>query len=846
MARSPLGVAWYCYRATFLARWRAYAALVLLIGLTGGLAMASLAAARRTQSSYPTMLAAAHSSQVISLTGIINPLLGSNSGYNAPLVARIARVPHVSRVASQVGLDIIPVTAAGAPISLPTFPVAAGNGLGSVGGEGFAQDRLVVLAGRLADPRRADEIDVDPQVAAAVGWHVGQRIRMGIYTNAQTNLPAFGTASVPPYRVQPVTVVGLAEEPHQVVEDDTDNTQSLAFFTPAFTSPLLQCCTNYAETVLRVSGGPRRVASVVASVSALGSFQTADTFLDVAKAERAVKPESIALGAFGVIAGLAALLISIQLLGRLLRSTAPVTEALRATGAGPWTAAGPGLLGAGLAAAAGAVAAGAVAVALSPLAPLGPVRPAYPYPGVSWDWLVLGSGMAVLLLVLSAAALVISYRSAPHRAATRRRSVGAGTTVVQAAAAGLPAPAVTGIHFAVDPGASDAVPVRSAIFGALLAVVVVVSTVVFGSSLDSLVAKPALYGWNWDYALVAGGASGNMPEAEATRLLDADRYVTAWSGAYFAATTIDGQTVPILGENPGAPVQPPVLSGHGLQGKGQVVLGAATLAQLHKRVGDTVEVATGAGPPARLRIVGTATMPTMGAGGEIHLEMGSGALLDAALIPPADRNVFNDPQPGPEVAFVRVKGGAPAVPSVPAQSGLPLTTGGPAARSLNRIAGQLTNTFNFGVAVSPVLRPAEIVNYRSLGTTPAILGGTLAAGAVTALILTLVASVRRRRRELALLKTLGFTSRQLAATVAWQSSVTVGLGTAIGIPVGIVAGRSLWTLFAQSIHAVPSPAVPGWYMVVIAVGALVLANAVAALPGRMAARTPTGLLLRAQ
>jgi len=68
---------------------------------------------------------------------------------------------------------------------------------------------------------------------------------------------------------------------------------------------------------------------------------------------------------------------------------------------------------------------------------------------------------------------------------------------------------------------------------------------------------------------------------------------------------------------------------------------------------------------------------------------------------------------------------------------------------------------------------------------------------------------------------------------------------ALGIPVGIAIGRALWNLFANDIHAVPSPSVPASYLVAVAVGALVLANAVAAIPGRMAARTPTALLLRA-
>ncbi len=131
-----------------------------------------------------------------------------------------------------------------------------------------------------------------------------------------------------------------------------------------------------------------------------------------------------------------------------------------------------------------------------------------------------------------------------------------------------------------------------------------------------------------------------------------------------------------------------------------------------------------------------------------------------------------------------------------------------ALRSLHRIANATSNPSNFGVAVVSVLRPAEIVNYRSLGTTPVVLGVSLAAGAVAALMLTLVASVRRRRRDLAVFKTLGFTRRQLAATVAWQSSVSVFIGVVVGVPLGVIAGRQLWNVFATEINAVPAPTVP--------------------------------------
>ena len=92
---------------------------------------------------------------------------------------------------------------------------------------------------------------------------------------------------------------------------------------------------------------------------------------------------------------------------------------------------------------------------------------------------------------------------------------------------------------------------------------------------------------------------------------------------------------------------------------------------------------------------------------------------------------------------------------------------------------------------------------------PVALATALAAGgAVAALGLTLTASVRRRRRDLALLKALGFTRRQLAACVAWQPTVAATIGVIAGIPLGIALGRWLWILFAHQICAVPRPSVP--------------------------------------
>jgi len=68
----------------------------------------------------------------------------------------------------------------------------------------------------------------------------------------------------------------------------------------------------------------------------------------------------------------------------------------------------------------------------------------------------------------------------------------------------------------------------------------------------------------------------------------------------------------------------------------------------------------------------------------------------------------------------------------------------------------------------------------------------------------------------------------------------------VGVPLGIILGRWLWDLFARTIHVVPEPSVPALSIALIAAGALILANIVAAIPAWSAARTPTALLLRAE
>ena len=548
------------------------------------------------------------------------------------------------------------------------------------------------------------------------------------------------------------------------------------------------------------------------------------------------------------------LLIGLQLVSRQLFDARGDLAVLRALGAGPATIVTDGLVGILASVVVGALLAAVVAVALSPLAPLGPVRSVYPDSGLAFDWTVIGVGLLVLVLCLGLGALVLAVRGAPHRVAARAGSESTATSKAAQAAgsAGLPPPAVMGVHFALQSGRGrTAVPVRSALLGAILAVAVVVSTVTFASSLRSLASNPALYGWNFSYLLNAT----NTTPTHSLVLLDRDPDVAAWDGYDYNVAEVDGQGVPFLFEDGHSrskgPISPPILSGHAVAARNQIVLGAATLAQLHKRLGDTVVVSYGAPgnpaylPPLRLVVVGTATMPAVGFSSIVddHTSMGTGALIAKAGLPESFQQILTTSDPtlnGPNLVFVRLRAGI---------------SGAAGRANLQRIAHAADSELSAAhgreaqgdtVSVVGVQRPAEIVNYQTMGLAPSLLAVALAVGAVAALGLTLLASVRRRRRDLALLKAVGFTRRQLVAALSWQASVAAAIGVAVGLPVGIVIGRWLWILFARQIYAVPEPSVPVGTVALIALGALLLANLAATLPGLIAARTPTAQLLHSE
>jgi hypothetical protein len=840
-----LMVARYRFRATFRRSVTSYLTVVLLIGLIGGVGMASIAAARRTQSSYPAFMASTNPSAVT-----MSVFSNNNGGQAGPnLKSKIEKLAGIKHVVTAFAPSMVPLTTRGAPeLNTLGYDIVAG----STDGMFLRQDKLGITQGHAANPESLNQIVLTAADAQAFHVHVGSKLTMGLYLPSQESLPGFGTPKVKPALAFHTTVVGIGVLNTQVVQDGVDKVYGYAFATAAMVKQMLTTLPGHAPSIYGVLLDPNvhnvvKIEQELINVVPRGyqdEFHV--TSQVVSTTELAVKPESVALGAFGLIAALACLVLAAQAISRFLQRSEEDRRVLRSLGASPSSTIGEGLIGVASAVVVGTLLAVLVAVVLSPLGPVGPIRPVYVAKGIAFDWTVLIVGFFVLVVVLTATAIALSVRGAPHRVG-RRREPRASRTVRTLQGAGMSVAGVVGVHFALESGRGrTAVPVRSVLVGTVLAVAMVIATLTFASGLQTLVSHPALYGWNWNYAI----NPTNAVPPTTLKLLGQDPEVAAYTGYDYNNAEINGLTLPILLTSTHDKVFPPVLSGHEINANNQIVLGAATVAELHKRVGDTVTFSYASAddtpiyiPPTKLVIVGIATLPAVGYTTFVaqHTSMGTGAIVPYAIEPSAMVKSIKDSDPllnGPELVFVRLR------PHVSASAGKANLEQILAAS--NKVLGAEKNATGDTVGLLSVVRPVQIVNYRSIGSTPIFLALGLAVGAVVALGLTLTSSVRRRRRDLALLKTFGFTQRQLSAAVAWQATVDAMVGIVVGIPFGIIMGRELWTLFARNINAVPDPTVPVLSVILVGVGTLIFTNLVAVLPGRSAARTSTAFVLRAE
>jgi hypothetical protein len=255
------------------------------------------------------------------------------------------------------------------------------------------------------------------------------------------------------------------------------------------------------------------------------------------------------------------------------------------------------------------------------------------------------------------------------------------------------------------------------------------------------------------------------------------------------------------------------------------VVGAVTMRKLHVSIGDTV-TATRAGVRRALKIVGRVVLPGLGNyPGADKTAIGEGAVFTFAGL--------NDL--GPRFGISLLVRFAPG------------TTVAGGAETLRSKLDALPRPESVDPpTVTRVQRPSDVSNYARVRATPIGLAAILGILSIAAVAHVLGAAVRRRSRDLAVLKTLGMVRRQIRATVAWQSSAVALVALAVGIPAGIATGRWAWSAFASQLGTVAEPRVPV-ILALLALPAVVAAcNLVAAVPARRAARTRPALVLRSE
>ena len=294
--------------------------------------------------------------------------------------------------------------------------------VGSVDGLLFNQDRFAVTSGRMADPTRADEVMVTQNAAASLGLHLDQVVPVVISSPSGSG----------PVRRIGLKVVGIGLLNREVVQDQ------IAEIPHVHRGDAGAHKIGGRRLQHRVPRGATRhgAADVGAVERRWNSTEQYFTDFQVssqlqAAANQSIRPEALALGVFGAVAGLAALLLGIQLVARQLSRREHDLAVMRAVGADPATTALDGLAGIFGSILVGAVLAAGVALALSVLFPIGPVRPVYPDRGVNADWTVLGVGVLVLVLVIGAGAVALALIGAPHRVQRRSRSFARRSSTVQ-------------------------------------------------------------------------------------------------------------------------------------------------------------------------------------------------------------------------------------------------------------------------------------------------------------------------------------------------------------------------------------------------------------------------------
>ncbi|MDQ3980517.1 MAG: FtsX-like permease family protein [Actinomycetota bacterium] len=608
-------------------------------------------------------------------------------------------------------------------------------------------------------------------------------------------------------------VVGLGVIPGQLPPISSGGIPSM-WMTPAWEHQYASTLAHTNTTGVKLRRGDADVRPFKAAVEQMARGLPTLFFTQrdaTAAVQRSFRSQAISLY---ILAGLLAAVLILfvgQALAREVRTQSSSGPALSALGMTRQQQAGvfalQGLLGGVIGGTVGA----AVSYLLSSAMPLGLARTVDPAPGPSFDPLVLVGGTiltAAVTVILSAA---LGWRTQWKTVDTSELS-GSGVRPSPRSFSWVPVSAAVGLRFSFrSHRGRDATSVATTLTGISVGLLALIATVVFGASLGHLLSTPRLWGATWQ-ARVGDGFAPDVDARIQSGLL-ADPWVQNLAAGTAAQLELDDRVrVDVFAMDAlRGHIAPVALEGRGPQASNEVFLGTAALRSLGARIGDRVKVSIGP-RSAELRIVGRGPLPL----GAFRDAGHSGMITFQALrtlVPEAQPNIY--------------------------------LVDGPAGTTPPDAAAYLAARHP-GIGVFPHELPTDFANFGRVDRLPLAIGAVLATVAVLTLVHALLSATRARRRDLAILKTLGFVRTQVAATVTWQATALIVASTLIALPLGVIAGRWSWNFFADWIGALALTVVPVPQVMAVVAGALIAGLIVAARPAQKASRVKPAVIFRTE
>ncbi|MEP7048678.1 MAG: FtsX-like permease family protein [Ilumatobacteraceae bacterium] len=822
-----------------------YAALAMIIAIGGGASLGAAITAHRTDRAYPDYTHRAHVA-----TLVVNPSLASVAMDKAIRRFRGVRAVHTSAL-------MLASLGATKPAPLSELEQSSVDAylqvIGSPDGRFVEVDRPQVSSGRPPTGDREIFISDDerPVLEAEVGHKLalGDSVDVAFWWSFIEDPSQDPSKVISPIGVESLSISGFGQLPDEVLPDELYPRQHvvvsadvarkyncLADYRPDMTDEEAlatampqSCSTSYWYYSLSLDDSPGVVDSIRTQfataadalksdlpplVTSLGGgyFYISQDRADVDTAvSRAIRPTVTALLTFALVALLTMLTIFAIVLARVVRRTEADSRTLASLGASVSQRArgvlGPILisLAIGLAGALG------TAALVSPVGPVGSVRSLVGSPGMSLPGRLTCSALGAFAVALLAIAVAMSFVGV--RRASRSTAGSRPTRRWFAALSRSDRPSLTnGVAAALDVRRSGT---GAAIGGCVVAVACGVGALVFAYNLTSLIGHPKEYGWPWDVGVITGAGYGDAKPDAVAATLDHDPEVERYAlYAFDSSSKFGDRSVPVVyGFSSTINPDLTIVDGRAPRKAGEAVLGEETARQLALGVGDHVTVQSNyLSGNNDVEVVGTAVLPAVSAFIADRTGLGNGAFVltdqqataDAAtfvaihLRPGVDPSVFTS-RLGPTFRQWDATGAPPFIYSAP-------------------------------------VRSPEIVNVSELRSVPLVLGGVLGAALLAGLTTSILISVRDRRRELAILRALGYNDRDLRATIRWQAGAMMATGVVIGIPLGVIAGHLAWRAFANQLGVVPRADSPLALLGITAVLAIALALVASIAPSRSATR----------